>query len=154
MADEIVEALEQQIAVGATHDAHADSLGHPVHRELGVVQHRLLDRFGVEDEDEGLLLVDPGAAHPRPGFDHRRAAGVEDEWRMALDGDAFERFQARDECEHASHARRQIVVEIIRPLAAVYPSSRSVPTISSVLRAIDLKGGLCDARIAQRNHRL
>ena len=113
MADEIVEALEQQVAVGAADDTHADALSHPVHRELSVVQHRLLDRFGVEHEDESLILVDPGAAHPRPGFDHGRAAGVEDEWRMALDGDALERFQPRDERERASHAGRQVMVEVV-----------------------------------------
>ncbi|MGA7761097.1 MAG: hypothetical protein WCA59_05075, partial [Candidatus Binataceae bacterium] len=70
-----------------------------MHGELSVVQHRLLDRFGIEDEDEGLMLVDIAAARPRPGFDHRRAAGVEDEWRMALEDGALERFEAGDERE-------------------------------------------------------
>ena len=113
MADEIVEALEQQVAVGAANDTHADALSHPVHGELNVIQHRLLNRFGVNHEDESLILVDSCAAHPRPGFDHRRAAGIEDEWRMALNGDALERFQPPDERERASHAGRQVMVEVV-----------------------------------------
>ena len=66
----LLEALEQQIAVGATHDRHADSLRHPFDGEPGMVQHRLLDGFRVEHQDEGLLFVDLAAARPRPGLDH------------------------------------------------------------------------------------
>src|SRR6202171_3939033 len=116
-----------------------------------MLQYCLLDGLRVEHQDEGLPLVNIAGSPPWSRIDHRRAASVEDEWRMALKGGALQRLEARGERESATETGRQIAVEVVRPVPAVDPSRRSM------LGAVDLKRRLLDARITQRtqrNHRL
>ena len=78
MINEISEALEQQIAIGAGNERSADSLGHAVHREIGMIEYRLFVGRRIEYQDEGLPRVYLVASHPRVSLDHRGTAGVED----------------------------------------------------------------------------
>jgi len=96
---------------------------------------------------ERLLLIYVVAVRPRPLIDDRGTAGVEVKCAQIGERIPRERLQARAQLEAASYPRRQIVIEVVRPVAAVDPSHRTMR------RTVDYEGRGRIARIAQRDHR-
>jgi hypothetical protein len=149
LADQIFETFEQQIAPGAAHDACADHLGNTFDREVGVLENRLRIGLRVQNQHEGLVLVDIGAVGPRPRIHDRRSAGVEGKLRLSGNRRAAQAFQSGPQREGAAHSRGQVTIEIVGPRAAVDPSR-----LAGSAGAVHREDARVYARIAQRNHRL
>src|SRR5262249_30088986 len=93
----LVERGEDLGSFAPRDDAHTDLLGQTLDREPDVPQQRVLGRFGVENEDERLFLLDRLVTSVRNRRAYRRTSGIEFEAAIARDRRAVERRQAIDE---------------------------------------------------------
>ena len=132
------------LALLAFENVQRQALADAVDRAIRIRAHARQVGMRIEREQEHLRFVDTLFAFVGPCAANRRAAGRKPEC-LRRDFGAGERLQSRLRLEAAFDAGRQILIEVVQPVARVGPSS------TALAGALDVKRRFA-ARIAEAHH--
>ncbi len=147
LADEVLARLEDAAPLLALDQSHRDALAHAVHGAVGMLFDALGARGRIEAEDERLILVDALVAFVGQAVADGGTAGMEIEALAGGEGISGKRCDAALEGEAAGDACRQILGEVIGPVAAIHPAAAAGDG------AFDVEGRHFP-RLAERHHLL
>lgn len=141
--------IDNLVAFGPGDHLHGDA-SRPADPAIGVLADRVLVGDGIERHQEYLALVDPSlpcAGTSDGAVDDGRAPGVEDV--LAWSGQAFpgQRPDATAQAESATLGARDVVGEVVDPVAFVDPTA-----VAGNAALHDER--IRDPRVAERDHGL